>query len=133
MADLVPFDMKGALLQIEKLESKARYEQDNLALITELLELYNKTGKPDKATYVAEQGLHQFQRNQMSASQGLRLVEAALEHWKLIKYTKKDSMRVNLSKERSSVLIEIKECLIILARMNDPKLKQRINFHLATS
>jgi len=124
-------DEKVALEQIEKLEGKLRFEPENIPLITELLVLYNKTGKTARAHVAVETGLRTFQLNQLSSSAGVALVEACLEYWKGIKYTKKDSMRVNLSSDRSDVLSEIKDCLVILARMRDPKLQHRINFLLA--
>ena len=126
-----PFDEKMAGEQIEKMEGKLRFEPDNLSLITDLLVLYNKTGKTIKAHTAAETGLSQFQTNQLSSSQGLAIIEASLEYWKTIKYTKKDSMRVNLSPERAHIMSEIKDSLVILARMRDPKITQRVNFLLA--
>ncbi len=132
MADTEPeFDMAAAMVQMEKCESRLKYERENLSLLTELLILYTKTDRMPKALTCAESALTLFQQNAISSSQGMALVEAAIEFWKAEKYIKKDSIRINLDQGRSHVLGEIKDCLMILARMHDAALTQRINFHLA--
>ena len=75
-------DEKAILLQIEKLESKFRYAPDDLSVITELINLYSKVNRREKAQVACEEGLRQFQSNQLSCRQGLALVEACFNFWK---------------------------------------------------
>jgi hypothetical protein len=48
------------------------------------------------------------------ASQGINICESAIKVWKMDKYVKKDSIRINFSHERITLLQNIKDALIVL-------------------
>ena len=125
------FDAQKALGTLQRLEARAQYERDNLSLLTEMLVIYTKLDRINKAEQCALEALRVFQDSPMSSSQGLAAVEGALACWKSMKYTKKDSMRLNLSEERRNLLEEMKSSLLELGKLKDGNLSQRINFLLA--
>ena len=125
------FDPQKALGTLQRLEARVQYERDNLSLLTEMLVIYTKLDRINKAEQCAFEALRVFQESPMSSSQGLAAVEGALACWKAMKYTKKDSMRLNLSEERKNLLEEIKGSLLELGKLRDGNLSQRINFIFA--
>jgi tetratricopeptide (TPR) repeat protein len=118
-------------MHLEELESRVKFEPENLTVLTELTQIYTQLDRKRKAMDTAMEGLRIFQSVQLSASQGLAMVEVALELWKSEKYIKKGSLRLNMSTDRSDLLENVKETLTILARMRDPSVSQRVTFHLA--
>ena len=124
-------EIKEATAKIEMLETRYTKERGNISLISNLSDLYILTGKKQKAQTTLLEGMNFFERNVGNILEGMIMVDVSIKLWQSDKYCKKDSLRINISQDRSFFLTRIRDSLTILAKLKDPSFYEVISFKLA--
>lgn len=118
-------------LEVTELEASLVTDDENLIKLCRLADIYIALDRKPKGKIHLDKAIKVFSETQLSASQGFPIVECALKFWKGMKYLNKDSLRVNYTQERAKLLGEIHGILLILMKMHDTVLGQKISLTMA--
>ncbi len=123
------------LKEINVYEPSLVHDPDNIDTLCRISILYNTIERSARAAVHVERAIKLFMETQLSASQGLLVAEAGLKHYKGLKYVSsakdKGELRINITLERSKFLNDLHQVLIVLVKMRDQALGQKISLYMA--
>ena len=111
---------REALVQIEKLEQLFLKDKKSLSTIISLSNLYIISNKKSKAQICLTNGINLFNENQLDIKGGYEIAKLSINLWQLDRYSKKDSLRINISSERFLLLAHIRDILSNIGKLKDP-------------
>lgn len=120
-------------LEIVKLEAKLAKSPDNLDLLLQLAELYMQLGRRSKISLYVVASVRCFLTTPGTVEKGLITVATAMRFWRAERYSNKEQLRLNITAERSDVLMNCERILVLLDAMNDAEHTHRISLQLANT
>ena len=118
-------------IEASTLESELVNDPENLGKLIRMSDVQLKMDKRSKSMQFLRRAMGVFHKSPSSISDGMRIADLGLEYWKTGRYVTKDSLRINISSERSRVLSDVLKILEIIKGYEDPALHQLILFKIA--
>jgi tetratricopeptide (TPR) repeat protein len=110
--------------EIHKLEGQLQAEPNNLAVLCQLAELYMSEGKVNRASPLVSRAIDLYKAVQLSAPQGVKVLDISIGLWKADKYSNKNQMRINCTAERKRLGQSCLEVAAIVKKLRDLKIHQ---------
>mgnify|MGYP003385389741 CR=1 FL=1 len=120
-------------LEIVKLEAKLAKNPDNLDILLQLAELYMQIGRRTKISIYVVAAIRSFLTTPSSVEKGLITVATAMRFWRAERYSNKEQLRLNITAERSDVLMNCERIITVIDGMNDAENTHRIQLQLANT
>jgi len=118
--------------EIHRLETQLQSEPNNLNVICQLADFHVIDGKLNKASPLVLRGIDLYKAVQLSAVQGVKILDTSLNLWKADKYANKNGLRINCSNERKRLATHILDISAIIKRLRDLKInQQQLNLKIA--
>lgn len=118
-------------LEISRLESLHLKDKTNIDTLVKLSVLYLQVDKSSKARIYIDLALKSFRSDYNSVGDGMRVVDVALDCWRSDKYTQKNTIFINNSDDRKSMLSALSKLLTLLKSMDEPNLSEIVRAKLA--
>ncbi len=115
--------------EIGHLEVELAGNPDTFDKYGRFIELLLKMNLKPRAMTCIELGTNYWKRNQFSVERLFEFACSLISFWKYEKYTKKDTIRVNLSIERKAYLLQAQEILQTMA-LQRPEISMRYKISL---
>ena len=108
-------------------------DPNNLSTVVKLGSMYLDMGRTKQSLPFIEKSMKLFTDSQISASQGMEIVELGFRYWKSCRFVTKDieNLRLNMTVERAKMLVDVTNLLSILTRMHDVPLGNAIAVRMA--
>jgi tetratricopeptide (TPR) repeat protein len=104
---------------------------DNMDKLIRIADICLTLDKRSKSLQFLRRAMTLFIKAPTSCGEGMNIADLGLKFWKTGRYNSKDSLRVNISTERSRMLADTLKVLDVMRTMGDPALHQRIMFKIA--
>jgi tetratricopeptide (TPR) repeat protein len=113
------------------LETELLSDADNLGRCMRMAHVCMSLRKDSEALTYLRRCMGSYGKEPTSTGEGMAIVEMGLKMWKSLRYTAKDTLRINISTDRARLLSDLHKMLELLKAREDPALEQRISFLLA--
>lgn len=120
-------------LEIVKLEARLAKKPDDLDILLQLAELYMQIGRRSKIAHYVVASLRQYIASPASAQKGMVTAATGMRFWRAERYSNKEQLRLNITQERSDVLLSVEQVLHAVEAVNDGELAHRVSVQLATA
>lgn len=120
-------------LEIVRLEARLAKSPDNLDFLLQLAELYMQLGRRTKIAMYVVASMRCFLNNPTTVEKGLVTVATAMRFWRAERYSSKEQLRLNITAERSDVLMNCERIITAVEGMNDSDMRHRIQLQLANT
>lgn len=117
--------------RIDVLETSLEANPATFDQYHELIELYLEKGLKNRVLELIHIALHFIEEKNPSIEISYGIACSIISYWKLDRYVKPGSLRLNLSEQRKMSLVEVKEILQKLSLQRDSQFHQRILLKLA--
>jgi len=120
-------------LEVEflSLEADLLNDAESMDKLIRMADVCLSLDKRSKSLQFMRRGMNLFLKAPSTTTVGMKLVELGLAFWRTGRYVEKDSLRINISAERSRLLADVLKVLEAARDFEDPSLQQAILFKIA--
>lgn len=122
-------DLEKELVKLNEGVAKNPKDVDKLFRLTEVqIEL----DRLDKASEFVNKTIGAYCSAPSTTQRGIEVADLGLKHWRLIRYSNKETLRINLSDERAKNLSNVLKLLeLVMKNMKDESLKNAVSYRIA--
>ena len=113
------------------LEAELLNDADNMTKLIRMSDICLTLDKRTKSLQYLRRAMNLYLKAPSTAGTGMQLADIGLNYWKSGRYMNRDSLRVNLTSERSRLLADVLKVLETMKKFSDPALQQIIMFKIA--
>jgi len=120
-------------LEVEflSLEADLLNDAENMEKLLRMADVCLSLDKRGKCLQFIRRGMNLFLKAPSTTTVGMKLVELGLAFWRTGRYVEKDSLRINISSERSRLLADVLKVLEATKDFGDPSMHQIVLFKIA--
>lgn len=113
------------------LETELIAEPENLLKCIRMVEVCMSLKKDGLSMQYMRRCLSIYGKTPTTTGNGMTIVDLGMKMWRSMRYTAKESLRVNIGTERARLLGDVHKVLEIVKGFNDPAIEQKVLFKLA--
>jgi len=120
-------------LEVEflSLEADLLHDAENMGQLIRMADVCLSLDKRSRSLQFMRRGMNLYLKSPSNTTVGTKLVDLGLAFWRSGRYVEKDSLRVNISTERSRLLADVLKVLEAMRDLGDPSMHQAILFKIA--